>query len=779
MTQIAPRQSGNATYNFYFSGYRNTEEDPDGGLTVYRFDGKKRLVATEDALGNTAASVYDGQDHVIESTDPRGNTTVYEYDGNNNLTGVIDAYQNETEYDYDSQFRKTDAYNPLGHRTHYDYDAEHHLTGTIVYPDGSTQIETSATYYANGLTHTATDGRNVVTTMTYDSYGNVDTSQTGTQPVVDYDYDAIGRMQTLTDPVGSTTAFDYDDRGLLETRTDPLLKTAAFTYYDDGRVHTVTDRNGDVITTTYTPSGKTDTVAFTDNGGGPSFQVGYGYDIRDNLRTMTDTLGTTQYDYDAANRLTDVTDPHGFAVGYGYDEAGNLTTLTYPGGNTVTYTYDALNRLETVSIGWLGQTATYYYDDAGRVTDLAQFNGTGVSFGYDDADRLTSLENRKSDTSAIATYGFTLDANGNRKDVDVVEPLDMVVSGADISYGYNAEKNRLLTAGATGFSYDDEGQLSDKGGVAHVFDAAHRLVSTAGATPCQYAYDGSNNRLQATRNGVVTRYIYSASGQLLAEADENNTVLRYYIYGKGLTAMVTAGGQVYCYHFDANANTIAMTDSGQNIVNAYAYTPFGLIANEQEAVVNPFKFVGQFGVMTEPNGLYYMKARYYDPEVGRFISEDPLGFDGGDINLYVYAQNNPVNFTDPLGLKTWQIGLGLNEGGIVGSTKSAGIIIGHNPNTGDWDFGFYATGGAGPYGGASASLTLDITTSDNPCIDDVSGWAGTAGGSVGEFFTGGYERNTQVSGALPSNTYSVGVGGGTPAEGHGFATYTKVWGSNK
>lgn len=147
--------------------------------------------------------------------------------------------------------------------------------------------------------------------------------------------------------------------------------------------------------------------------------------------------------------------------------------------------------------------------------------------------------------------------------------------------------------------------------------------------------------------------------------------------------------------------------------------------------------------------------------------------------MYGYVLNNPVMRIDPKGLKTWQIGLGFNSGGLVGSTKGAGIIIGHNPSTGNWDFGFYATGGAGLYGGASASLTLDVTTSDNPCIDDVSGWAGTAGGSVGEVLTGGYERNTPMSNALPSNTYSFGVGAGTPAEGHGFATYTNVWGSNK
>ena len=150
-------------------------------------------------------------------------------------------------------------------------------------------------------------------------------------------------------------------------------------------------------------------------------------------------------------------------------------------------------------------------------------------------------------------------------------------------------------------------------------------------------------------------------------------------------------------------------------------------------------------------------------------------------NVFIYVLNNPVNCVDPWGLKTWQIGLGFNAGGLLGSTKSAGIIIGHNPKTGNWDFGFYATGGAGLHGGASASLTLDITTSDNPCINDVSGWAVTAGGSVNlsEVITAGYERNTPTSDALPSKTYSFGFGVGTPVEGHGYATYTKIWGSNK
>lgn len=125
----------------------------------------------------------------------------------------------------------------------------------------------------------------------------------------------------------------------------------------------------------------------------------------------------------------------------------------------------------------------------------------------------------------------------------------------------------------------------------------------------------------------------------------------YFIHGMGLMAMVTDTGNVYTYHFNAVGSTIAMTDSTQAIVNKYSYDEFGNVsANSVENVPQPFKFVGQYGVMTEPNGFLFMRARYYDPSVGRFISEDPIGFEGGDTNLCAYVGNQPVNRIDPSGL---------------------------------------------------------------------------------------------------------------------------------
>ncbi len=742
MTQTAPRQSGSATYNFYFSGYRNVEEDSQGNQTVYTYDRKNRLVATQDALGNQVTRNYDGQNHVTQSIDPRGNATTFTYDGNNNLIQVTDALSEETVNTYDAYHRLIQVADPLGNTVSYGYNDAHHLVSTTVSPSAGQTIETGASYYTNGLTETLTDGRGVVTTLDYDGYGNPATSQTASAPAITYDYDGIGQMVSLTDQGGSQTDFIYDGRGLLQTRTDPLLKTTQMAYYDDGKLYTATDRNGDTTTFTYTPSGKPAAVTYQDG-----TQVAFTYDLNDNLTAMQDSLGTTTYVYDEVNRLTSATNPNGFTVAYQYDEAGNLVQLTYPGNKTVSYTYDALNRLGTVTIDWLALTASYEYDSAGNLTGLTQFNGTYVNYNYDNANRLIQLEHLSSSTgSAFASYAFTLDANGNRTGIDQEAPLSPSLEALTTHFAVSAAGNRIVTAGDDSLLYDEEGQLITKAEDSFSFNQAHRLTEVATETDSLiFSYDGAGNRLTVDRNETVTRYIYDAAGNLLAEADTGG-ITRYYIHGAGLLSMVTSGGTPYCYHFDATGHTIALTDAGKTIVNKYAYTPFGIIAGQEETVEQPFKFVGQFGVMTEDNGWYYMRARYYDPEIGRFISEDPLGFGGGDVNLYAYCLNNPVMFSDPLGL--WVIGgnfggsitfrgmkfslstaiLFDNQGNIgivtqqeagAGVGKSAGLfnnlVIGWDTDSGGEatisDYAGTGTALSGSYGPATASVAIPDSNS--------------------------------------------------------------------
>jgi RHS repeat-associated protein len=658
--QTAPRQTGSALYKLHYTGVSSAEEDPQGHRTTYHYDGDGRTVAVENALGQTTKTAYDGQGHVIQQTDPLGHLTAHAYDGNHNRTQTQNALSQTTGFNYDSQFRLIRITDPLTHTAEIDYDAEHHPVAAR----NALGQQTSSAYTAAGLVQSQTDAKNTATVYTYDTNGHPATAKTGAHPPITTQYDAIGRLTSLTDPAGAATQFQYDRRSLLIQRTDPLGKLNTSQYDHAGRLVSHTDRNGQTVTTSYTPSGKLAQIVYPGNQ-----TVRFAYDELDRLTGMTDPAGTTSNTYDATGRLTGHTDPNGFQVQYQYDAAGNLTRLTYPGNKTVSYGYDALNRLQTVTVDWLDKTETYSYDAAGRLTQANRFNGSQTSHQYDHADRLTRLTHT-GNGQTLAQYQYTLDANGNRTQALVTEPrLPEQLINRMLAHGYNPQKNRLTTAGATNYTYDLEGQLQTAGGTGYTFDAAHRLTGQGATT---YTYDGVGNRIKATRNGQTTKYVHDAAGNLLAEADQNNVIRRYYIHGHGLTALVDANtNALYVYHFDGTGHTVALTNASKQTVNTYAYDPYGRLMAKTETITQPFQYAGQVGILAEGNNLYYMRARYYDANVGRFISEDPIGFDGG-LNLYAYVGGNPILLVDPFGLSPESIAWNAARGLLVGA---AGTVV--------------------------------------------------------------------------------------------------------
>jgi len=554
-------------------------------------------------------------------TDPANVLTSLTRDISGNVLSLTDALQNTTTFVYDANGRLTAAADPLNNTSSFGYDKD-------------------------GNRSSVTDPLQNVTAYTYDYRGRPTQKVDALGKITAFSYVATGcpscggggeKLTSLTDAVGSTTNFAYELRGLLTSITDPLQKTTNITYDVNGRPTSKTDRNGTALAYAYTPTGMLASITYPD-----SSQTANTYDNLDRLTQMSDSIGTSSFSYDTAGRITSFTDADGFTLAYVYDAAGNITQITYPDTTTVTYAYDSANRLTTVT-DWLGGQATYVYDQDGRLATFTQFNGIVTTYSYDAASRLTGMG------SAIASYQFTLDGNGNRINSLETQPLAPAYSLGSTAYGYNTQQDRLLSAGPLSYAYDNEGQLVNSGGACLTFDFNHRLVQVGSDT--QFSYDGRGNRLSATRAGVTTHYVYDPWGNLLADADSTG-VTHKYVYGNGLLAVATSAGR-YCYHFNAIGSTVALTDMNQNIVNSYAYDPFGTVLNQQETVAQPFKYVGQYGVMAEPNGLYYMRARYYDPNVGRFISEDPLGFGGGDVNLFAYVSNNPVNRIDPMGLQAY------------------------------------------------------------------------------------------------------------------------------
>jgi len=212
---------------------------------------------------------------------------------------------------------------------------------------------------------------------------------------------------------------------------------------------------------------------------------------------------------------------------------------------------------------------------------------------------------------------------------------------------------------------------------------------TNGTNTYVYRYDGLGNRLVRIENSVEKRYVGG-----LAETDASGNITAYYVYGLGLISKITPSNQSYFYHFDGIASNIGISDSSGNMVNKYAYDAFGKVLNQEEAIPNSFKYVGQFGVMDEGNGIFYLRARYYDPEVGRFISKDPIGFLGG-LNVFTYVENDPIDLIDPLGLDYWvegavegEAGLGFHQSICVGKRNGARMCIsfGRMPGQGDCYF---------------------------------------------------------------------------------------------
>ena len=606
--------------------------------------------------------------------------TSYTYDplNKNNVTSITDPRLNVTHFYYDPAFTDLQSVQkPLGGITNYTYYSDG-LVETVT--DVTTNYKVTYTYdvYGNiaaisdNVLDTSIDFVNdqagrmrvksdqarpvpQVTSWEYDNNDNVVSMQVGSRPAAIYAYDRNDRLTGITDQRGKNTVYTFNAMNMLETQQSPDGKIWQYGYDEVGSISSVQLPDGNGVSYTYDANRRPQYVRL--NGTEKLF---YTYDNNGNMlsvRVDGDSGRTTGLTYDKANRVASVTDQFGNVVGYGYDAASNRNKITYPGNKVVTYTYDADNRLSTVK-DWLGSAVTKYnYNNAGILQSVTNANGTSTEYGYDQANRLTALAN-KHNSSNIADYQLTLDNVGNPASVTRNDPLALPASApSDTTYTHN-NANQILTASSVSFTHDSLGNLSGaSSGRAFSFDFANRLTNaTVGGDTFTYLYDGFGNRVSRTKNGVQTKYLLDLNADMsnvLAETDTNGAVQNYYVHGLGLLSRIDSAGQRFTYHYDTPGNTVAVTDDNGTVVESYNYDEFGATLTSSPAnSSNPFRYVGEYGVLDEGNGLLYMRARYYDTNTGRFLSRDPLGFKGGDLNLYAYVGGNPVDHVDPLGEKT-------------------------------------------------------------------------------------------------------------------------------
>jgi RHS repeat-associated protein len=254
---------------------------------------------------------------------------------------------------------------------------------------------------------------------------------------------------------------------------------------------------------------------------------------------------------------------------------------------------------------------------------------------------------KKGNGEIIASYSYTLDNSGNHIQENINQPLSCIpeLDFGTIDYSYN-NSNQIESAGSANYDFDNNGDIEGGNSYSYSFNEYGKLSSISGDLDADFEYDGLGNR----RKRNSTRFVLDVLGmsKVLAETNEGGTIQNYYIYGLGLISRINASTNTSNYYvYDFRGSTVAITDDSEEatITHSYAYNDFGTCIKEIELDYNPFRYVGLYGVMFEDENHYFMRARYYDCNTGRFISEDPVW----STNLYPYANNNPVMNVDPNG----------------------------------------------------------------------------------------------------------------------------------
>jgi len=476
-----------------------------------------------------------------------------------------------------------------------------------------------------------------VTQTCYDENGNVKSVTDANGGTTTYSYDEMGRLVGEVNPIGSRYSYGYNAQGLLVEHQNARSQKTTYTYDAIGRVTSMTDELG---------------------------TVHYTYDRNGNVLTVTDGQGTISRTYDALNRVTQYTDYKGNTIKYGYDELGNLISLTYPGGEIVRYTYYKNGLLHTVTDA-NGNVTGYEYDANGNLTRTVRPNGTEEICTYNAAGQLTEQKDVK-DGEVLTHYVYTYDGYGNITTIEGTETTDTKeglsrLSAASMTYD---EANRLLTYNGEELCYDADGNMTygPVNGVMGelVYDCRNRLVSAGGIT---YTYDAENIRIKAETADYVEAYVTDTVSASLSRvltmtvyrkqsgvAQATGTTTTYY-HGQGLISEETEGSYLY-HHYNNLGSTMKLTDASGKVVASYTYGVYGELLSG-DTTLTRYLYNGRCGVSTDENGLYYMRQRYYNPEIKRFVNQDILTgslTNSQSLNRYSYVQGNPVSYTDPFGL---------------------------------------------------------------------------------------------------------------------------------
>jgi RHS repeat-associated protein len=620
--------NNNATDHFVYNTRGQlveTDRNGDADQVNYTY-GSGGEVSAADANGATANAFFDARGLLAKVTDPLGNTTHYSYDSNFNLTQVIDPAGQITLHSYDHNGNRIKTTGPDGQTVAYAYSGP--FNNMTSYTDSNGHA-TNYHYDSKGnlLAISYADGSQ--NQFNYDPLGNISQSISARGQAIQNVHNSIGELTQQSFADGSSLAYAYDARGNLISASDGT-NTTTFQF----------DLTGDNLLQVNYPGGR-----------------------------------FLKFSYDEGDRRTQSVDQNGITVNYTYNLGGLLAGLTDGNGNLIVlYTYDKMDRLIRTDDGNLTY-ATYDYDLAGNVLHLVNHAPDGsinsrFDYTYDSLGRRTSM------TMLDGTWTYQLDPAGQLIRAVFASNDPGVVPNQDLQYVYDLAGNRTQTIsngvattyvvdgmnrytqiGSATLSYDADGNLiaqtDNTGATSYTFDALNRLIGTSSPTETStYQYDPLGKLASMTQDSQTTHYVIDPMGlgDVVGEYNGSGSLIANFTFGLGLTSRVAAGGETTYYDFDALGSTVGMSGTAGSYENTYRYLPFGASLSSSGTTPNPFQFVGQFGIMAQANGTDFMRARFYSPSMGRFLTRDPIGLAGGQTNLFLYVANSPLSFSDPTGL---------------------------------------------------------------------------------------------------------------------------------
>ena len=361
------------------------------------------------------------------------------------------------------------------------------------------------------------------------------------------------------------------------------------------------------------------------------------------IRTSGVELQQQHIDYDAAGNATSMWAAYGvasYSVDYLYDGKsrmiGRSASDTIP--FDVTYSYDAADRLTAIAYSQNGApllSQSYGYDAVSNIASITSSRDGTLSYSYDGLDRLTGINSNSLTTS------YAYDAAGNR------------TSAGSVQYSYDAGGKLTAASDGSSYGYDAAGNLISRANQTLSWDAQGQLtrIDYSNGSHSAYDYDDFGRRIsQRLPDGTVIYFIYNGS-ELVQELNADGSIRAAYAYdGLDRPVSMWRGGELYYFLLDHLGSVLGLVDANGTIVATYQYDPWGNLLASSGTIENRLRYAGR--EYDAESGLYYNRARYYDPTIGRFISRDPLNVIGGQ-NLYEYAAGDPIANSDPFGLAPW------------------------------------------------------------------------------------------------------------------------------